>query len=222
MTPYSPGHSFCSLVSYSFFFFSLLVIHCLHDHKTLEWSRAHFLDLCLSYLNPFTWWYHPVLWLYEQSASDSKICICNLDLPLNSRPVYPTAFSVFLLDIKWASQSYYVQMKTLALLIPIYFSTVFIVYINNNSISQCLRPRSLKVILQSSFFFTSISNPIENYLGSSVYLHKEARQYLIIRLGQSYVGNFPMPSSFTQIISLYYDLQNIIKSGCPLSLPLIP
>lgn len=113
-------------------------------------------------------------------------------------------------------------MKTLALLIPIYFSTVFIVYINNNSISQCLRPRSLKVILQSSFFFTSISNPIENYLGSSVYLHKEARQYLIIRLGQSYVGNFPMPSSFTQIISLYYDLQNIIKSGCPLSLPLIP
>lgn len=152
--------------------------------------------------------------------------IHNIDLPLNSRPMYPTAFSIFLLDVKWASHTYHAQLKTLALLVPNDFSIIFLVYMNDSSIFQHLKPINLKSNPSLLFFSLSLPdpNPIANYLGSSVYLHTEARTIFNNRLYQSYKGIFST-SSFTQQISLYYDLQNLSNQvahyhflSCPSSL----
>ena len=44
--------------------------------------------------------------------------IHNVDLPLNSRPVYPIAFSIFLLDVKWAS---HINLKSKPSLLSYFF-----------------------------------------------------------------------------------------------------
>lgn len=55
--------------------------------------------------------------------------------------------------------------RPLVLFISNYFSIIFSVYMNNNSIFKYLRWRNLRVILDSFFFFTPTSNLIANYLG---------------------------------------------------------
>lgn len=140
--------------------------------------------------------------------------------------MYPTAFSIFLLDVKWASHTYHAQLKTLALLIPNDFSIIFLVYMNDSSIFQHLKPINLKSNPSLLFFSLSLPDPIQQqiiWVLRSISTQKP-EQSLIIRSYQSYKGIFST-SSFTQQISLYYDLQNLSNQvahyrflSCPSSL----
>lgn len=78
--------------------------------------------------------------------------------------MYPTAFSIFLLDVKWASHTYHAQLKTLALLIPNDFSIIFLVYMNDSSIFQHLKPINLKSNPSLLFFSLSLPDPIQQQI----------------------------------------------------------